>query len=276
MTVKHIEREATQRGDRELLLTLCAFILLLLPLVLLPSIALMKIPGAMSMARERIAQLTLRQPAKVLAELPPRPVVLARTQRIGYSEPVRSAMRVMGLSVDAIDRWISSDPSSALRTLKYMSKEMQQNVASTAIYIRKSNPRIDAKTAWREAAALIHYSGKYGVPSALATAVAHAESTFDPNAVSKKGASGVMQVMWRLHDTLLTQNGIVSSGGRNPLADPEQAIAAGCLLLSRYLRAYGSLTDAMERYYGGRSASYQRKIDKNIAKILDHHAELYQ
>jgi soluble lytic murein transglycosylase-like protein len=122
----------------------------------------------------------------------------------------------------------------------------------------------------------VHYSGKYGIPSALAIAVAHAESTFDPNAVSSKGASGVMQVMWRIHNQLLQANGIVPSDGSNPLSDPEQAIAAGCLLLSRYLRAYGSVATAMERYYGGRSASYQRKIDRTIARILVHRAELYQ
>ncbi len=38
-------------------------------------------------------------------------------------------------------------------------------------------------------------SRKYNIPSALVRAVMHAESSFDPNAVSSKGASGLMQLM---------------------------------------------------------------------------------
>jgi soluble lytic murein transglycosylase-like protein len=152
----------------------------------------------------------------------------------------------------------------------------QRYVASTAIFIRKSNPRVDAKTAWREAAALVHYSAKYAVPYALTTAVAKVESTFDPDVVSSKGASGVMQVMWGLHWRLLQANGITPTPGSNPLADPEKAIAAGCLLLSRYIRAYGSVNSAMERYYGSSSENYQRKVNKNIASVMNHHSQFFK
>ena len=36
---------------------------------------------------------------------------------------------------------------------------------------------------------------KYNIPLALVRAVAHAESNFDPHALSRKGASGLMQLM---------------------------------------------------------------------------------
>ena len=104
----------------------------------------------------------------------------------------------------------------------------------------------------------------------LSTAVAHAESTFNPDAVSPKGAQGVMQVMWRIHNGLLVANGIEATPGQNPLADPETAIDAGCLLLSRYIKACGSVQAAMERYYGGRSSSYRSKVNGNITKIMNH------
>jgi soluble lytic murein transglycosylase-like protein len=44
--------------------------------------------------------------------------------------------------------------------------------------------------AWMEEA-----SRKYNIPLALVRAVAHAESNFDPHALSRKGAGGVMQLM---------------------------------------------------------------------------------
>ena len=195
--------------------------------------------------------------------------------KIGYSRHTVAAMRDMGLVLDHFDAWLAEHSASAIKHIKYMPEAMQKDVANIAIYIMKSNSRIDAKTAWREAAALVHYSAKYGVPSALTTAVAHVESTFDPNALSSKGACGVMQVVWRIHNGLLQSNGIMGTPGTNPLSDPEHSIAAGCLLLSRYIRASGSVQKAMDRYYGGPSDGYQRRVNVNIAKLMTHKAKLF-
>jgi soluble lytic murein transglycosylase-like protein len=194
---------------------------------------------------------------------------------IGYSRHIVSAAKKMGLSLEQFDEWTAEHPGSAIKHLRYMPESMQRDCANIALFIRKSNRKIDEKTAWREAAALVHYSGKYGVPSALTTAVAQAESAFNPNAVSSKGACGVMQVMWRTHNGLLRSNGIQAVPGDNPLADPEHSIAAGCLLLSRYMRAYGSLQKAMDRYYGGISTNYRKKINVNIAKLMTHQSKLF-
>jgi hypothetical protein len=194
---------------------------------------------------------------------------------IGYSRYVMSAVRDMGLALDHFDLWVTEHQGSAIKHIKYMPDSMQKDVAGIALFIRKSNFRIDEKTAWREAAALVHYSAKYGVPSTLTTAVAQAESTFNPNAVSSKGASGVMQVMWKIHNGLLQSNGIHATPGVNPLADPEHAIAAGCLLLSRYIRACGSVQKAIDRYYGGTSESYRNRINVNIAKLMTHQSKLF-
>jgi soluble lytic murein transglycosylase-like protein len=194
---------------------------------------------------------------------------------IGYKRHVMSAVREMGISLDQFDKWIAAYPGSALKHLRYMPESMQRDAANIALFIRKSNRDIDEKTAWREAAALVHYSAKYGVPSALTTAVAQVESTFNPNAVSSKGASGVMQVMWGIHNGLLRSNGIHPSPGSNPLADPEHSIAAGCLLLSRYIRAYGSVQKAIDRYYGGTSATYHRKININITNLMTHRYKVF-
>jgi hypothetical protein len=203
------------------------------------------------------------------------PNQLPKGAKIGYDSSVVKVIKDMNLVLDHFDLWIAEHPGSALKHLKYMPEPMQEDVASIALFIRKSNFKIDAKTAWREAAALVHYSAKYGVPSALTTAVAQAESTFNPDAVSSKGASGVMQVMWKIHNGLLQSNGIYATPGKNPLADPEHAIAAGCLLLSRYIRAYGSVQKAMDRYSGMSSTAYQRKINVNISRLMSHRSKLF-
>jgi soluble lytic murein transglycosylase-like protein len=201
---------------------------------------------------------------------------IRRGLNVGYDISVKRALREMGLRTAHFDAWIAQHPGTVLSHLRYMPVTSQQFVASTAVFIRKSNSRIDAKTAWREAAALVHYSAKYAVPYALTTAVAKVESTFDPDAISSKGASGVMQVMWDLHHSLLKANGITPAPGANPLADPEKAIAAGCLLISRYIRAYGSVNSAMERYYGTNSETYRRKVNRNVASVMNHHSQFFK
>jgi hypothetical protein len=255
-------------------MTLC-FVLVTLPFIILPFLLVSNgivaekennAAYASFMPAVSIGRPALARPASEAIALPP--------AQIGYDVSVLRAVREMGLVLDHFGTWLEEHPDSSLARIRFMSPDMQRRVASTALFIRKTNKRVDAKTAWREAAALVHYSAKYGVPFALSTAVAKAESTFDPDALSPKGASGVMQVMWKFHQGLLNSNGIYATSSVNPLSDPEKAIAAGCLLLSRYLRAYGSLQLAMNRYSGGGSASYLRKVNRNIASIMNHEAEM--
>jgi len=73
-------------------------------------------------------------------------------------------------------------------------------------------------------------SKKYGLEAPLIKAVIKAESDFDPNAISNKGARGLMQIM-PMNFRLLNVE--------NPF-DPHQSIDAG----ARYLR------DMMDRYNG--------------------------
>jgi len=73
-------------------------------------------------------------------------------------------------------------------------------------------------------------SKKYGLEAPLNKAVIKAESDFDPNAISNKGARGLMQIM-PMNFRLLNVE--------NPF-DPHQSIDAG----ARYLR------DMMDRYNG--------------------------
>ena len=47
-------------------------------------------------------------------------------------------------------------------------------------------------------------------------------------------------------------------------------VAAGVLLLSRYIDAYGTVQKALNRYYGGISVSYLKKVNNNMAMLQNH------
>ncbi len=97
---------------------------------------------------------------------------------------------------------------------------------------------------------IIHKAqGKYGIESYLIKAVIQAESSFNPRAVSKKGAKGLMQIMPINYESLSVSDPF----------DPSQNIMGGTRylkqLLKRYdhklhlaLAAYNAGPEAVDRY----------------------------
>ena len=85
---------------------------------------------------------------------------------------------------------------------------------------------------------------KYRVSPKLLAAVAKVESGYNPQAVSKVGARGLMQIMPG------TAGGL---GVRNPF-DPAQAIDGAAKLLSANLKEFGSLDLAVAAYNAGGGA----------------------
>ena len=84
---------------------------------------------------------------------------------------------------------------------------------------------------------------RYGVSPALLAAVAKVESNYNPNAVSKAGARGLMQIMPR------TAAGL----GIDPL-DPTQAVDGAARILAGNLKEFGSVPLALAAYNAGGGA----------------------
>lgn len=185
-----------------------------------------------------------------------------------YDKSVLTALGKMNLSADHIGTWIEEHPKSALKSVKDMPAEKQRTVANVATFIKSINAKLSPKTVWREAAAIVHYCEKYNISTELAVGIAKAESHFRPNAQSKAGAVGVMQVMWKVHYGMLQAKGIAAT--KEQMFDPERGIEAGILILSRYVKAYGSVQKALNRYYGGISTAYLRKVNNNMALLESH------
>ncbi len=174
-------------------------------------------------------------------------------------ESVHSALEKTGLSARKLFAWSQEHPASNIRYLWGWERRDQKNAAVIALYIASQNRDIKPLEAWRQAASFVHYSQKYEVPLGLTVAVANTESHFKSEATSGYGAMGVMQVAWHVHEHLLKANGIAAA---KDLHDPETGIAAGTLLLSRYLNHYGNTQRALGRYYGGAVSRYWPKVSR--------------
>jgi soluble lytic murein transglycosylase-like protein len=85
---------------------------------------------------------------------------------------------------------------------------------------------------------------KYGISPKLLAAVAKVESGYNPQAVSKVGARGLMQLMPSTAKGLGVDNAF----------DPEQAIFGGAKLLARNLREFKSVPLALAAYNAGGGA----------------------
>ncbi len=115
---------------------------------------------------------------------------------------------------------------------------------------------------------IVRAAQAYRLQPALVKAVIAAESNFQPDAVSRKGALGLMQLMPQT---------ALSLGVDEPLR-PEENVLGGTRYLSQMLNRYGDVTRALAAYNAGPTAvdRYEavppyKETQDYVARVLDYY-----
>lgn len=112
---------------------------------------------------------------------------------------------------------------------------------------------------------IVKYSQEYGVDPYLVAAVIRVESGFSPNVVSKKGATGLMQIMPETAAWAAEQMDM-KKFDTGQLSVPETNIKIGTWYLSKLLEEFnGDTTLSLAAYNGGRG-NVREWIESGVIK----------
>lgn len=97
---------------------------------------------------------------------------------------------------------------------------------------------------------VLAHSKEFGVDPSLTAAVIFCESGYDPNARSRVGATGLMQLMPATAAEVADTLGI-EGYTEKMLTDPDMNIRLGCCYLSEMLSEFGSAANTLSAYNAG-------------------------
>ena len=123
-------------------------------------------------------------------------------------------------------------------------------LALTALVIYEQYPQLYMPVRYRETVET--QAAEFGLDCALVYAVIYCESGFDAEAVSHRGACGLMQLMPATAEELSRKYGI-DYQGKQDLFRPEVNVALGCSFLGELMEHFGDTTAALAAYNAGRA-----------------------
>lgn len=109
------------------------------------------------------------------------------------------------------------------------------------------------------------YSEAYNIDPSLVFAVIKTESNFDPNAESRVGALGLMQIMPETFEWLQTYKNGEATMGSDYLYEPKVNIEYGCIFLEFLLDKYSNEETAVAAYNAGFGAVDSWLVDENYS-----------
>ena len=160
---------------------------------------------------------------------------------------------------------------ATIATLKWENSSLKEELGHRDHWIEQRmeevtrlNKKISRMKARRILREIWKRAKEYTLSPDLIMAVIRIESSFDPQAVSDKGALGLMQVMPQYHPL---------PEGWDPFSI-ETNIAWGCAVLANYMRKTDDHRWAVRAYYAGEGGAqwedakeYLRKIERAFAQI---------
>lgn len=117
-------------------------------------------------------------------------------------------------------------------------------------YLAKGRIRLPKETVVDIAGSISDASSTYGVPPEMILAVIRIESAFDPNALSHKGAVGLMQILPTTAREIAQELSIDWSG-EELLRDPVANIQMGTYYLTKLLGRFNDVSVALAAYNHG-------------------------
>ena len=96
------------------------------------------------------------------------------------------------------------------------------------------------------------YAAIFDLDPVLILAIIHAESRFNSNAVSRVGASGLMQIMESTAYWIAPRAGLQNFNYKNQIFDPAINIHLGAYYLSMLIETFGDTDAALAAYNAGR------------------------
>ncbi len=177
---------------------------------------------------------------------------------------VSSTAILLAFALPQLAARAEEDEANAALKFEAWSQQLDEADRLYGTRIQKLTDYIEENFAVEEARAFsivstaVEHGTRNGINPELLLAVIAVESTFRHDAVSPKGARGLMQILPRAHP-----EAIRAIGGVHALFEPEHNIKTGTQILVDYLEASdGDLNRALARYNGSspRKSAYARKV----------------
>lgn len=174
-------------------------------------------------------------------------------------------------------RKLTSSELSSIRVLRTEQERLRRRLRVSRDYLQERPHNKKRSRLRHQSGRLNHYddlimeaSKTYGLSAALIKAVIKVESNFDPYAVSRVGACGLMQIMPETAKAL----GVINS------FNPRENIFGGTRLLRRHIDEFGSLKNALIAYNAGEQVAKGRikvpKETREYVKKVIHHYQAYK